>query len=111
MRMLLTLVLGVIVPLGLMASVSADDKDKKETTFDGTICCAKCELKKEKSCATVLVVKADGKESIIYFDKASNSKYHKEICTEAKKGKVTGKVTESDGKKWISVSKLEWEKD
>ncbi len=109
MRTLLTVVLFVMVALSFVAGAGAEDK--KETTFEGKVCCAKCELKKEKSCATVLVVTADGKDTIYYFDRASNSKYHKEICTEAKGGKVTGKISEKDGKKWISVSKLEWQKD
>ena len=95
--------------LGLVLGLTARaDEKKKEVTLEGKITCAKCDLGVEKACATVIVAKEDGKDVTYYFDKASHGKNHKEICKEAKEGKVTGTVSEKDGKKIITVSKVEF---
>ena len=107
MKLALSFVFALALCLGLVVGVSADEK---EMTFEGKVTCAKCELKKENKCATVLVVKDGYKDVIYWFDKDSNKKYHGEICSEGKEAKVTFKVVEKEGKKWISVSKLEWKK-
>jgi Family of unknown function (DUF6370) len=46
-----------------------------------------------------------------YFDKTSKDykKNHEEICQEAKKGSVTGTISEKDGKKYIKVTKVEFD--
>jgi Family of unknown function (DUF6370) len=97
-----TLALAVVV-----ASVQARADEK---TLKGTITCAKCDLGVEKACATVIKVKEGGKDVIYYFDKDAHSKNHKAVCTAAKEGSVTGTVAEKDGKKWITVTKIEWAK-
>ena len=85
--------------------------DKKDTTLQGAVCCAKCELKKADSCNAVVVVVKDGdKEEIYYFDAESQEKHGKECCKEKKMAKVTGTTSEKDGKKWITVTKVEYEK-
>jgi hypothetical protein len=113
------LFLGLTMALafGLMA-VRADEKasdseDSKkgasgEVTLKGTITCAKCDLKLEKKCATVIKVKKDGKDVVYFFDKDSNKKYHGDTCMEAKQGSVTGTTAEKDDKHWIKVSKVEY---
>ena len=101
--------LSLVCALFLVGFVGADDKKAgKEVTLKGTVECGKCHLKKEKSCATVVVVKESGKEVVYYFDKDSSKKFHEDICTEAKEGTVTGTVMEKDGKKWISATKVEF---
>jgi hypothetical protein len=79
-------------------------------TLKGTITCAKCDLKVETKCATVIKVSEGGKDVVYYFDAKGNKDNHKSICTEAKKGSVTGTVSEKDGKKTITVSKVDFEK-
>lgn len=81
-----------------------------DVTLDGKVCCAKCELGKESKCATVVVVKEKGKEVTYYFDADSNKKFHKEYCQGSTDAKVTAKVTEKDGKKWLAVEKIEAKK-
>lgn len=81
-----------------------------EVTLDGKVTCAKCELGKEKNCATVVVVKEKDKEVMYYFDKDSEKKFHKDYCQGSAEAKVTGKVTEKDGKKWLAVEKIEAKK-
>jgi len=112
---MLALGLGIVVALGLSALAADKDapKDKdtpKEVTLKGTLTCGKCDLGKSDECATVIKVteKVDGKDKeVIYWlkDKGKDEKYHDKVCTEKKKGSVTGVVSEKDGKKWITVSK------
>jgi Family of unknown function (DUF6370) len=101
--------LSLVCALVLVVALQADD-DKKETTLKGSVCCAKCELKKGDSCNAVVVVKDGDKEEVYYFDADSQEKHGKECCKEKKAAKVTGTVAEKDGKKWITVTKVEYEK-
>ena len=101
--------LAMVVALVVMARAEKD-KDGKEQTLKGTITCAKCDLGIAKKCATVIKVKEGGKDVVYYFDPTADKKYHSKICTESKEGTVTGKVSEKDGKKIITVSKLEYKK-
>jgi hypothetical protein len=103
MRMILSLVCAV----ALVGFVGADDKGK-EVKLEGKMCCAKCELNKSDKCATVFVAKDGEKETIYYLDSASNKKFpHKDYCQGSTDAKVTGTVSEKDGKKMITISKLE----
>ena len=106
MRAALSVVSGLAVMLVVTAYVCADDK---EVTLKGTITCAKCDLKVEKKCHTVIKVSEDGKDVVYYLDDASAKKNHQKICTSPTKGSVTGKVSEKEGKKIITASKVEFE--
>ncbi len=92
-----------LAALGLTA-FAADDK--KEQTITGTVTCAKCDLKLEKKCATVV---KDG-DKVYYFDAASNKKNHGATCKEAKEGTVTGVVTKDGDKMVIAATKVEYKK-
>lgn len=94
--------LSLAVVMGFLALAQADDK--KEETLKGTITCGKCDLKLVTKCNTVIKVK----DTVYWFDKDSNKKYHKDTCMEAKQGTVKGTVSEKGGKKWISVSDLKY---
>jgi hypothetical protein len=106
MRAALSVALGLAVALVVAARVSADDK---EVTLKGTITCAKCDLKLEKKCHTVIKVSEDGKDVVYYLDDDSAKKNHKKICTSPTKGSVTGKVSKKDDKMIITASKVEFE--
>ena len=103
-----SILLGLAVVLTFVMGVRADDKEK---TLKGTITCAKCDLKEADACATVIKVKEDDKDVVYYFDAKSHKKNHKTICQEPKKGSVTGTGSEKDGKKIITVTKIEFDKD
>lgn len=106
MKAVASMFLGMAVALFLVTGVRADEK---EVELKGTITCAKCDLKDSENCHTVIKVKGDdGKDVVYWFDKDGTKKYHKKICTEAHEGTVKGTVAEKDGKKWVTVSKLEW---
>jgi len=108
LRTILSLAFAVCL-VGLATIARADDK---EVTLKGDITCAKCTLKvkDQDTCATVIKVKESGKDVVYYFDEAGHKKYHSKVCTESKEGSVTGKVSEKDGKKIITVSKVDYKK-
>jgi Family of unknown function (DUF6370) len=108
MKAVVTTVLAMVMVFAIVAgiAIAADDK---EVTISGTITCAKCDLKKEKACATVIVEKKGDKETVYYFDTDSHKKNHKMVCTEAKKGSVTGVVADKDGKKTITVKTVKFD--
>ncbi len=95
--------LAVVCLLACLGFVTGGD----EVKLDGKVCCAKCELGKEKKCATVVVVKEKGAEVLYYFDADSNKKFHKDYCQGSSEAKVVGKVSEKDGKKVVAVEKIE----
>jgi uncharacterized protein DUF6370 len=94
--------------LALVMAVAVKAEEKKEVTLKGTILCGKCALKETPKCHTAIKVKEGDKEVVYFFDETGSKKYHKEICTETKEGEVTGVTGESDGKKTIKVSKVEF---
>jgi Family of unknown function (DUF6370) len=108
MRIAAVLLLGLGLTVAFLGGANGADKGK-EVTLKGTITCAKCDLKLEKKCATVIQVKAGDKTAVYYFDTAGNKKYHSGICTEAKPGSVTGTVAEKDGKKTITVTAVKFD--
>ena len=59
--------------------------------------------------AVVIVVKDGDKDVTYYFDEKADKDNHKSICTEAKNGTVTGKVSEKDGKKVVTASKVSFD--
>ena len=59
-----------------------------------------------KACGNAIKTQIDGKDVTVYFDdKGKGEKYHKGICSDPKKGSVTGVVTEKDKKKFITPAK------
>jgi Family of unknown function (DUF6370) len=85
----------------------------EEKTYTGDAVCAKCALKETADCQNTVTVKEDGKDVTYYLEGDASTKVHKSlgICGASKaspiKVKVTGTVSEKDGKKVIEVSKME----
>ena len=104
-----------VVVGALLAGSSSPAQDKeekqKEKTLKGKITCGKCELKLKgvTGCATVFVTKKDKKDVIYFFDEASHKKYHEDVCTEGKKGTVTGVFTKEGKKNIVRVKSLTYE--
>ncbi len=100
-------VCGLILGASL-TTLAADDKEK---TITGDATCAKCSLKEAKSCQNVVKVKEDGKDVNYYMDMknavAKDNHAKMGFCKSDKKVKVTGTVTEKDGKKFIEPTKIE----
>ncbi len=107
MRTSLTIVVCLaLLAATIMPAVAAD----KEVTLSGKLTCAKCDLKKDTKCATVLVTKEGGQDAVYYLEDKTGKAKHTEFCQTAKEGTVTGKVSEKDGKKTITASKVELKK-
>lgn len=106
MRLLTSLGLVALLAVGFVStSVRA-----AEETFSGNVLCAKCTLKKAdaKECQDVLVTKnASGATSELYIVKNDVSKKFGHVCSGETPATVTGTVAETDGKKWITASKME----
>lgn len=90
-------------------------KAAKEVTLTGTMVCAKCGLKEAgiKKCTNAIQVK-EGDKTVTYFldDQGNGESYHEGLCGGGTKegAKVTGTVSEKDGKKWVKVTKIEEKK-
>ena len=101
---------AAITLAGLGTSI-ADDKKAEKKTLEGTLTCTKCALKETKACGNALVVKENGKDVTYYLiDKGGKAPYHKNCCQADVPAKVTGKVSEKDGKKVIEEPKVEVKK-
>jgi hypothetical protein len=107
-RALIASVLALAFVGFVSAPAFAEEKkeEAKEVTLDGKITCPKCDLATADKCGTVIKVG----DKIYWFDADSNKKYHKDICSDPKDGKVTGKVKKDGDKMVISVTKLEYKK-
>ncbi|HEX3152530.1 MAG TPA: DUF6370 family protein [Gemmataceae bacterium] len=103
-------ILSAFVVAGVMlafvgAPVVAEEKAKEEK-LEGKITCAKCDLGLADKCHTVIKVG----DKVYWLDEASTKKYHKEICTAAKDGTVTGTVKKDGDKMIVTASKVEFKK-
>ena len=112
LRTVLASVLAVAaITLAGLSNATAEDKKAEKKTLEGTLTCTKCALKETKACGHALLVKEDGKEVKYYLvDKGGKEPYHKNCCQEDVPAKVTGKVSEKDGKKTIEDPKVEIKK-
>ena len=97
----------MIATLGALAvaipSFAADD-----TVLKGEMVCAKCFLKKPdaKECQDVLLVTEKGTTTEFYITKNKVSTDSGEACTDKIPATVTGAVSEKDGRKWITATKI-----
>lgn len=80
-----------------------------ELTLTGELVCAKCYLNKPdaKECQDVLLVKdAKGATAEYYVTKNNVSQESGEACTQVIPATIVGNVSEKDGRKWITASKI-----
>lgn len=89
------------------ALTASAEEAKKEVTLAGSATCAKCDLGTEKECTSVLQVKEADKTTTYYLAGKADKEWHKNICKGAKDVKMTGTVSEKDGKKTLDVTKIE----
>ena len=80
----------------------------EDVTVTGEGQCAKCSLKETASCQNAIVVEKDGKKTTYYLAQNDTSKkFHSNVCSEKKKVTAVGTVKEVEGKKELTVSKIE----
>lgn len=105
MKSLLWLSLAVMLLVPMRPAFAAVDE-----TLNGTLVCAKCALKKADAheCQDVLVVTdAAGARTEFYITKNDVAEKAGEACTQEIRATVTGTVTEKDGRKWLTASRIE----
>ena len=91
---------------GLLSFAQA--AEKKQVALEGELQCAKCSLKADKECSTVLSVK-EGDQTVQYFlakNKVSKPYDAKTCGGEKIKATVEGTVAEKDGKKVLTAQKI-----
>lgn len=103
---------AVALVIGLAGVALAADKPvvrPAEVTLTGDVQCAMCILKKAdaKGCQDVLVVADKAGKTEYYLVKNATSEKFGMSCTAPRKAVATGTVSEKDGKKWLTASKLE----
>lgn len=110
MRKLLSMLAVAVLSSGLVLAVKAAE----EKTLKGEGCCAKCALSEKTSCQNAVKVEEGGKTVTYYLTHNDTSKaFHKNICRENKKIKVTGEVKKKateDTPGEITPSKIELDK-
>ena len=80
----------------------------KEITLEGEIGCGHCSFGAQvDKCTDAIRVKEGDKQVVYLFDAEVNGKHDEAMCKQVRTGKVTGTVTEKDGKKFIKVNKLD----
>jgi hypothetical protein len=90
----------LIAALSGLVAFAAD----KSETIKGKGECAKCSLKETSSCQMAVTTK-DGTKYLVENNDVSK-KFHKNICTDTKDVEVTGTVSDKDGKKMITATKI-----
>ena len=106
MQKALKLALAVILALGLLGPVGLGAmRGAAEVTMTGKIVCALCTLNKadQKDCQDVFV---SNDEVEYYIEKNKTATDAGHVCTSEVSATVTGTVSEKDGKKWITASKI-----
>ena len=83
---------------------------EEEKTFEGTMSCAKCNLKEAKACADALQFEKDGKTVTYYLEENGKVKTSAHKCSGTVPAKVTGKMEDRDGKTFVVASKIELKK-
>lgn len=108
----------VVVALSLaIPSVVAEEKkaEKKERTIRGVLACAKCTLKKTKSCQAALTVQRKNKEGeqiervILLKNNETAKAFHDNICPPGNKVpvRVTGVIEGKQKNRMLVASKIE----
>jgi Family of unknown function (DUF6370) len=107
-KLLLATIAGLALALAL-PSLAADSAKGKEHTITGTATCAKCDLHLTDKCQTVIQVKNKRGKTITYYlaDNETAKKFHHNVCQESKKVTATGTIKREDGKRILTVSKIE----
>jgi Family of unknown function (DUF6370) len=97
-----------LVYLSILAFALALPAFAADQKIEGEAVCAKCELKEAKACATAIKVTKDGKTETYYAENNDVAKaFHKNVCHDSAKVTAEGDVSEKDGKKVITLTKID----
>jgi Family of unknown function (DUF6370) len=110
---LFSAVAGLVLLAAATPSFAADSGSETERTIKGEAKCAKCLLKESDKCQTVIEAKGNNGRTVKYYvtDNEVAKKFHDEVCQEAKKVTAVGTVKRVDGKRELTLTKIELAKD
>ena len=111
---LLSIVAGMALFAMVAPSFAADSgKEERERTITGEAKCAKCTLKESDKCQTVIETKSASGRVVKYYVVGNDlaKKFHDNICESPKKVTAVGTVKRVDGKRELTVTKIELAKD
>lgn len=101
------ILLSSLAGVALLALATPAFAEEKTITGEGK--CAKCALKETEKCQNVIQVK-EGDKTVTYYladNDVSKSFHGDNLCKGSKQVTATGEVSEKDGKKILTASKLE----
>jgi aspartate 1-decarboxylase len=104
--------MNVMLAAVLVASVAMPAM-AAEVTYSGSLMCAKCMLQKPDAheCQDVLIVTdAKGAKTEYYVTKNEVAAAAGDAATNENNATVTGTVSEKDGRKWITATRIEKQK-
>ena len=101
--------LACLLMLAFLATGAVVAGEAEAVTLEGTVMCAKCVLEEEgrEKCQNVLVVKEDGEPMHYYLTATEAHKDFGDVCMKTPTVRVTGTVSEKDGKTWMDATKIE----
>ena len=99
--------LVALVATAFVAFVSTTARAAEEVVIKGKALCAKCELHEAPKCQTVIKTE----DGTLYYTKDNDvaKEFHKTICQAPAKVVAKGTVKEKDGKKYITLTKIDAE--
>jgi len=102
------ILLSSLAGVALLALATPALAEEKTITGEGK--CAKCALHETEKCQNVIQAK-EGDKTVTYYlaDNDVSKAFHKDnLCKGSKEVTATGEVSEKDGKKIITASKVEF---
>ena len=111
-KLMFSSALAAVIALTYSLPAFAVSDDKAEVQIKGEAKCAKCMLKEGDECQTVIESKGKDGKTVKYYlaDNKVAKDFHENVCTDAKKVTATGTVKEVDGKKQLTLAKIEPDK-
>ena len=101
--------LACLLMLAFLVTGAVVAGEGEAVTLEGTVLCAKCVFEDEglKKCQNVLVVEDDGEKMHYYLTATEANKGFGDVCMKSPTVRVTGTVSEKDGKAWLDATKIE----
>lgn len=96
-----------VIALAALLAIPAFAADK-EVTITGEGMCGKCALHQSDTCQNVIQTQEDGKTVTYWLTQNDVSKdFHHNICKHNEKITATGTLSEENGKKILTPTKIE----
>jgi len=95
----------VVVAALVLAGAALAGDAPEAVTVEGKLLCAKCSLGEEDFGGCQSVVVTSGGEKL-YLVKNALAEKDGHVCKSSKQVKVTGTVTDKDGRKWIEATEI-----